>query len=246
MSLAFSDTSTYKGIIQELEREIGEDYGYISGNPTRLKAATVSVNQAYDDYLPLAFQGSGTWQFDDSNHTDYPEARHNLVSGRRDYKFTTDESSNLILDIHKVMVADSSGVFHEAKPVDKQSETDTDGLWDGRDTGGFPIKYDKTANAIFLDPIPNYNYTEGLKIFINREPSYFVSTDTSKKPGVPGHHHRWFVIRAAEDFARRNNLTNYPAIRAERLAMEASIKEYFGSRNRDERKRLEAAKHSNK
>jgi hypothetical protein len=75
----------------------------------------------------------------------------------------------------------------------------------------------------------------GLLLYINREASYFTSTDTTKKPGVPGIFHRWFAIRPAEDYARRNNLTNYPLLRAERLQMEKDIAAYFGRRERDVR-----------
>lgn len=246
MSLAFNDTTNFKGIVQEYESEIGVASGFISGNTERLKKFTVQANLAWDDFLEIAFGEDGTWQMDDSNHTDYPIITTNLVSGQRDYPFTTDGSGNLILDIFKVMVADSTGRFCEVKPVDVQSQQDTAAFYDGQNSGGVPTRYDKTANGIFLDLVPNYNYTNGLKIYINREPSYFVYGDTTKKPGVPGLFHRWFVVRPAENYGRRKVFANYPAIQTERIELQAKIKSYFSRRPKDERPTLVPMRQNNK
>lgn len=237
MSLQFNDTTTFKGIVQIYEREIGANQGDISGNTTKLKQFTADCNLSLDDYTAMAIQASGTWQFDDSNQTDYPILTTNLVSGQRDYSFTTDGSSNLILDIYKVLVLQSATgtVYSELYPVDQQSDMNVQGFTDGQNTTGTPVLYDKTANAIFLDPIPGYNATNGLKILINREASYFTSSDTTKKPGVPGLHHKYFALRPALDYARRNTLAILPRLENEVAKMEQSIKEYFGRREKDER-----------
>lgn len=254
MSLVFNDTATYRGLVQIYEKEIGANLGDISGNIKKLKQFTADVNLALDDFIRIALEASGTWQFDDSNHTTYPIIRTNLVSGQRDYQLTTDEGGNLILDVFKVLVADSSGRFHVVNPVDVQSENDTQGFTNGANNTGAPSTYDKTANAIFLDPIPGYNATLGLEVYINREGSYFVYTDTTKTPGVPGLFHRYFAIKPAYDYARRNSLSVEGSLAAEVLKMEGNrrlgvvgtIADYFGGRSRDERKRLEPARDSNK
>jgi len=238
MSAVFNDTTNYRGLVQVYEDEIGANLGDVSGNTTKLKKFAADANMALDDFVGMAIQSSGTWQFDDSNHTDYPIITTNLVSGQRDYTFTTDEGGSLILDIYKVLVADASGTFHEVDPVDAQSQKDTSGFWDGANTGGMPVKYDKTANGIFLEPIPNFNYTNGLKVYINREASYFTYTDTTKKPGVPGIFHKYFALRPAQDYARRNNLANQNKIQEEVLRMEKDIEDYYALRPKDERRRF--------
>lgn len=249
MSIQFSDTSTYKGIVQIFEKECGFERGTISGDTNRLKELAADVNLALDDFIAIAIQASGTWQFDDSNQTDYPEIKTNLVSGQRDYSFTTDQTGNLILDIYKVMVVSSatSGIFSEILPVDQQSPNgnndDTTSFIDGRNTTGIPWRYDKTANGIFLDPIPSFNATLGLKIQINREGSYFAYTDTTKKPGVPGLFHKYFALKPALDYARRNSLASYNRLYGEVLEYEGdrekgivgSIERYFGRREKDKR-----------
>ncbi len=246
MSLVFNDTSTYKGIVQLFEKECGFPRGTISGDTDRLKELAADVNLAFDDFVQLAIQSNGTWQWDDSNQTDYPIITTNIVSGQRDYAFTSDSSGNLILDVFKVFVANSNGVFSEIKAVDVQSDSDLSSFTDGQNTGGAPVRYDKTANGIFLDPIPNYNRTAGLKVYVNREPSYFTSSDTTKKPGVPGILHKWFVLRPAQDYARRNTLATLPRLEIEVLRMEQTIQDYFSSRIRDERQGFGLANESNK
>lgn len=243
MSLVFNDTSTYKGLVQMYEEEIGADIGFVSGNTVRLKKYTAEANVAFDELLSIGFTADGTWQLDDSNHTDHAIIRTNIVSGQRDYPVTSDETGNLVLDFFRVRVADASGNYRDIKPRDLQSET----AFDYFDSAtGVPSEYDKTGNTIILGSTPNYNATNGLEIYINREPSYFAYTDTTKKPGVPGNLHRWFVVRPAETYARRNSLTNYGALRSERMELEATIKETFAARSKDERKRLTVGAHSNK
>lgn len=246
MSIQFSDTTTFRGLVQQYEREIGVNRTDVSGDSDRLKEYTADSNDALDDFTAMAIQPSGTWQWDDSNHSDYPIITTNLVSGQRDYSFTTDENSNIILDIYKVLVADSSGVYHDTPPVDVQSQKDTVAFYDGQDVGGFPQSYDKTANGIFFDIIPNYSYANGLKIYINREASYFVDTDTTKKAGIPGLFHAYLYLKPAYIYARRNNLSSTERLFRDITVMEANIEEYFGNRSKDESPRLKVANHNNK
>lgn len=239
MSRAFNDTTNLNGIIQGIEEELRFSPGDISGDTTKMKLFTAAVNSAWDDYLTIALNASGTWQFDDSNHTDYPFIKTNIVQGQRDYTFTGDEGGNLILDIYKVAILGSATatLYEEIKPIDQQS----DPAWNlvaENSTQGVPYQYDKTANAIFLDPVPSYSATSGLKVYINREASYFTTADTSKKPGCPGLHHKYFSLKPALDYARRHSLSVEGSLRNEISVMEKSIEEYFGRRSRDERKRI--------
>lgn len=254
MSLAFNDTTTRKGIVQHYEKEIGANFGDVSGNTSKLKDFTADCNSAHDRFVELAIKSSGTWQFDDSNHTKYPTISTNIVSTQRDYTFTTDEQGNIILDIYAVWVADESGVFHKLEPVDKQNQVDMDTFENGQNQTGMPTRYDKTANGILLDLIPSYSYTNGLKVEINREGSYFVYTDTTKMPGVPGLFHEYYALRPAFDYARRKNLSILPRLEKEVVKMEGdvvagvtgTIEMYFSRRPKDERPRLSVIQQNNR
>ncbi len=243
MSLQFNDTEYYKGIVQTYEKEIGAELGFISGNEKRLKSFTADANLAWDEFLFRAFKASGTWQYDDSNHgDDFPFIRTNLVAGRRDYTFLRDESGNLILDIHRVMVAGADGIFREISPVDQQSQNsnnhNTDTLINGQDLTGEPTRYEKTGNGILLDLVPISDRSLALKVFINREASYFHWEDTTTTPGCPGTLHRWFAIVPALEYARRNNSARYETLLIEKQQLGLMIDETFGRREKDRPKRM--------
>lgn len=241
MSLTFNDTTTYRGIIQQIESNIKAPVGWISGNTVRLKQFTADINLALDRVVELIFQHNGTWQFDDSNHTDYPFITTTLTSGQRDYPFTTDEQSNLILDIYKVMIKQGTAAtdyYTEIYPVDQVTEKGKESFFSGQDATGIPYRYDKTANGIFLDPVPNYTVASGLKVFINREASYFISTDTTKKPGFAGLFHEYLALQPSYKYALRNGLKNANVLKNETLEMENQIEVYYSQRSRDEKQRI--------
>lgn len=240
MALKFNDTTNLNGLVQLYEAELNYNDGDVSGNTSKLKRFTASVNNALDRYFAIAIKASGKWQLDDKNHTDYPIITTDLVSGQRDYPFTTDGSGNLILDIYKVMVKDEAGVYHEIYPSDQQSNA-PESFYDGRNQTGRPYTYDKTGNALFLDFIPNYNSDEGLKVFINRSSSYFVYTDTTKTVGYP-YHQEYFYLKPAYEVARRLGLKEEAGLEKEILKLEGNplngqvglIQKAYGNRAKDE------------
>lgn len=243
MSLAFSDTTNKDGIIQQIEQALGFSDGYISGNTTRLAQFTGDVNLALDNAFSAIFHAGGTWQFDDSNHTaNYPIITADIVSGQADYTFTSDGSSNLILDIYKVRVADSTGTFKTLDVADKQSYAkDTFGTTSGRSE-----RYDRTGNGIFLDPKPDYNYTAGIEIYINREGSYFTTSDTTKKPGFNGLYHEYLVLKPAYKYARAHGLPQRKALKQDLFELEANMIEHYGGRGKDIVRRLGVTQHDNR
>lgn len=245
MSLYFNRTTQKDGIIQKIERMLGFADGYISGNTSELNKFTSEVNLALDDVLHIIFQVDGTWQFDDSNHSDFPTIFTNLVSGQRDYTFVQDESGNLVLDIYKVFVArnDNSGTYYdELTQVDPETSEKylNTGFTDGQNVTGTPYKYNMKANGIFLDPIPDYNKTNGIKVFINREASYFTTSDTTKKAGFDGLYHEYLAIKPAYNYARDNGMARAEQLKRDLLEMEERIREHYSRKSRDVRRTLTA------
>lgn len=249
MSRVFNDTTNLDGLVQKYEEEIGANLGDISGNTTKLKQFTSKTRSAWDTYLTIAIQASGRHQFDDSGYTDYPFIETDLVANQRDYTVLTDDNNALVLDIFKVMVKDSSGVYFEATPIDQQLRGEGVSIWDGQDTTGTPQEYDKTGNGIIFDVLPDYSWrndTEGeygIKLFVNREANYFTFSDTTTKPGCPGIHHDYFYLKPAMEYARSNGLANYNQLRDavfefegdEERGIQGKIAKYFAKRSRDER-----------
>lgn len=236
MSLVFNDTSTFRGLVQIYEKEIGANQGDVSGSTTKLKAFTADANLAMDEVITIAKNASGGWQPDDTNHTDYPERTMTLTSGTRRYKLsslTADAGTNLLLGLYKLFVKDSNGIYREMQHADVQSDSDVDGFADGQNIQGTPYRYDITGDFIDLDPVPNYTFAPGIKLLINREPAYFVYTDTTKKAGFPGNLHRYLAIKPAYDYARIHAPNLVKGLAGEVAQMRADITEEFSRRNRD-------------
>lgn len=201
---------------------------------------TADVNLGLAKAWSIIFSADGKWQWDDTSHTDYPIITTDIVENQRDYAFLTDNIGNLILDIYKVTRANNDGIFEEIYPVDVQSDEYTESFYDGRNITGIPMTYDKTANGIFLDVLPSYNSTGGLKLYINREGTFFITSDTTKKPGFAGLFHEYVVLFASYKYASRNGYKNKQDIYNDMIIMENEMRRYYGKRERDVQTRITA------
>ncbi len=243
MSIQFNNPSGKNGLIQLIERNLGMADGQISGSTTLMAQFTAEVNLAIDEVFGFLFPQGGTWNLDDANHTKDPFIKTNLVSGQRDYHFTLDEQGNVILDIYRVMVANPQGVYQEILPVDQETRdnnnNNTSSFIDERNLTGTPTRYDKTGNGIFLDLIPNYNYTNGLKVFISREALYFLTSDTTKVAGFAYLFQEYFALRPSYIYARTNNYKNVGELKRDSSEMQMAIKTYYGLREKDVLRRMQ-------
>ena len=203
-----------------------------------LDKKVIDMNLALDRAFALIFRNSGTWQFDDNNHTDYPIITTNLISGQRDYTFLDDEDGNLILDVFKVVVANPAGTYTEVFPIDVDQNVGTQAFYNGLNTGGQPWRYGKLANGIFFDAVLNYSSINGLKMYVNREASYFNINDTTKKPGFAGLFHEYIALRPSYQYAYRNSLLNVNLLKKEMEEMEDQLEIYYSNRNRDEKQQI--------
>lgn len=240
MSLVFSESTNKTGMY-----ELFQDLTQTNTTTYPIAKFTRDANNAYANFKMLSDRASGTWQNDDTNQTDYPIIKLNLVSGQRDYPLTVDGSStpNQILDIMRVDCAVSStGNLQELIPYDQTTGEPIPQAYLSSNTG-IPYRYDKLANAIFLDPTPNFSSTAGatsggMWVYINRTPVYFLSSDTTKKPGIPDFFHEYLVYRPAYFYC----VTKLPQLAAGYLnilqKLEQDIAYYYAHRNKDERKEL--------
>lgn len=243
------NSDTEEGLVQLYEDEIGAKRGDVSGNATLLNKFKAQVNSALGDFWTIALPAAGTWQLDDANQSDDPTATTALVANQRDYRFNTDGSGNSMLEVYRVFVANASGIFTEIFPVDVQSQSSTSTFTDGQNGTGTPTRYDKTADGIFLDPVPSYSLAGGLKVYFSRTPSYFASTDTTKKAGIPALFHKYLYLKPAFAYARRNSSANFNALKEiveemegdEARGLEGSIASYYARRSRDEKPGIRVA-----
>lgn len=191
---------------------------------------------AFDDYQNIVKQASSTWQADDTNHTKYPNMTFNVTTTQQDYTFTVDEQSNQVQDIYRVELKNPSGVWTLLTPYDEFLEEEAIGAREL--LTGTPTRYYKTANGIFLDVTPNYSSTNGIRMWYTRSPDYFLSTDTTKKAGIPNGHHRYLALKPAFWYWLPKDAAKASLYRNELSTIETSIAKDISLRNRDERPRL--------
>lgn len=227
MSIVFSESPNGTGLCELIDDCCGTNTTSFS-----LAKKAAFINAALDEAFAIIFSQGGTWQFDDKNHTEDPIITTDLVSGQRDYHFTVDEQSNVILDILNVWTKNSaSGVFKALERVDMATNA-PDTMNDGQATGGVPTKYALTGNGIFLDLIPNYNSTAGLQIIVNRQASYFTSSDTTKTAGIDGLCHDFLYLKPAYEYARNKGLANKESLFRDLQIATEKLKERYKTKER--------------
>lgn len=233
--MQFSDTSTKTGIVELLERLTGTSSATTSSYPLAIK--TVDINSAYSRYFSLASEYSKTFLADDTNQTDYPIVLTDLVANRQDYSFTVDGSStpNQIQNVYRVEIKDENGNWTLLTPID-MSDINV-ALPEYRKDAGAPEEYDKTANGLFLYPKPNYSQADSLRIYVSRTPVYFLSSDTTKTPGIPNEFHEYLAIRPAYLYCSYKALPQAITLREEMRDIERRIKER-ANRGRDNKPRF--------
>ena len=183
------------GLVEVLDNICGTD---VTVYPYKKKV--VHLNDALDWYKGIAQRNGYAWPFDDSNLTTPPIPTQNIVSGTGKYKMTGFSSE--VVDLLKLEIDDGTGVAKTLYPETLESFgnylgnlSGHVGGWTGASfdqlyvnaSAGIPTKYVKLGDYIYLDRIPNYNATNGLKAYVNRPSSKFLfvsATVTIATPGV--------------------------------------------------------------
>lgn len=228
--MIFSDVSNNTGILQQVR-----DIMRVDANQWSTAKVVNSCNNYLDTVAGYAIGADRRFQWDDTNHTKLPIGTTNLVANQSDYSFLTDEQGNKILNLIRIDILDSDGIYRKLQPMD-EVQIENEALDEWQKTAGKSIFYDKIAdNIVRLYPKPDTSVTSGLKFYFQRTPSYFVATDTTKEPGVPALLHRGFVISSAYDGAFTLDLPNTKMLAIELEKEKQKMIEYFENRLTDEK-----------
>jgi len=209
---------------------------WISGDSTKTidyTAADINanLNNYYNEVVSLIMQSDGRWEWDDNNLTTLPIATTNIVASQGDYEIDAADFLNVI----RVEIKDSAGDWITLEPMsyeDKSSVT----INSLDETEGTPTMYDKVGNSIMLHTIPNYSSTAGLKVYFQRTPSYFETTDTTKTPGFNPLYHRYLSMGAALDYCSVNEMNGRVNLLMKKMAdMRDAITDSYSKRSRDEK-----------
>ncbi len=234
----FSDTTNKNGIIQQIEKLTGLGDAGITGNATLLKQITADVNNAYSRAASIIIKVDGRMQWDDSNHTNQPISQFNLVSGQKDYSIFAAAPTALQdwLQVERVEILDTNdnGVF--LQPIDHQEINGAESEY--KDVNATPEQYDFNGASILFYPAPNYNKTNGGKIFFKRAPSYYVSTDTTKVPGFAVLYHELLALWPAYWWGVAKGKGYIKTVRQEIVLLEADLGKFYSNRPKFERPRI--------
>ncbi len=196
------------------------------------------VNNALNKYFIIANGAAGNWRpVDDTNQTDYPIIQGNLVTNQQDYTLATDEDGNQILDIYKVRILNPDGItWTTLSQINQDQITDSDLQ---TVTSGVPSQYYLNSNGIFLVQKPSYTTVNGMEIWINRTPTYFTVSDTTKKAGIPWVHHEYLALRPAWQYCSDKGLSNASDLKEQlfgkdgKSGLEGDIAKYYRDRNKN-------------
>lgn len=249
----YSDTVNKNGLIQECEFWTNLGDGTISGDAVLLPQFTNRINRAFDRVMPRVLSHDTNQRWDDVNHPTHPIGTADIISGQNDYTFLADSAGNSVLNITKILAMSSSTTQYgiELYKVIPGAAMNVPGVTSGRigtiDSSdetrvlspltsdvGQPIKYVERGNTFFVWPIPNFSATAGFKIFFERTQSYFVSTDTTKQPGIPAIFHPLLAMYASKDWLALHKAGNTVLLQyldQEIQKLEDNLDDMIGKRN---------------
>jgi len=209
---------------------------WVSGDSTKTidyTAADINanLNNYYNEVVSLIMQSDGRWEWDDNNLTTLPIATTNIVASQGDYEIDAADFLNVI----RVEIKDSGGnwITLDTMSYEDKSSVTINSL---DETEGTPTMYDKVGNSIMLHTIPNYSSTAGLKVYFQRTPDYFQTTDTTQAPGFNPLYHRYLSMGAALDFCSVNEMNSRVNLLMKKMAdMRDAITDSYSKRSRDEK-----------
>lgn len=199
--MQFNDTVNLSGLIQACEKNTNLGYGFISGDITLLKEFTNNINITMDKLWHIIFESTGSWEYDDKNSSDLPQATANLVSGTDKYALPSDA-----LTVKRVEMKNSAGDWFVLDPLVREDIKVA--IDEYRVADGLPTAYRLVGETLEIFPASNYNSTGGLKVYFDRGSVQFTTADTTKTPGFAQPYHylaglggslEWLKIHAPAD-----------------------------------------------
>jgi hypothetical protein len=177
-------------------------------------------------------QADGIWTVDDTNHDDQPRAYTDLVSGQSDYAIlgASPDTDKDWLEVIGVNCKNAGGVWYELKYIaDKRfGEPKTQ-----RDTvSGEPVSFYLEGTQLFLDSAPSYSSEGGLEVIFNRAPLYFVSTDTTKRPGFNTLFHEYLVLQPTYWWEKYKKVGDPEQTKRDIKEMEKDMADFYSNRNK--------------
>jgi len=196
-----------------------------------------NVNRHYDDVVSTILKVDGRWKWDDTNNTSQPIGNITMTEATTAVAIP----DTTYLTINRVEVKDVNGNYYQLTPFNER-EVNYQALSEFLKTPGRPLYYEKVGGYINLYPKPsssNVTLTTGLRVYFQRDASYFLTSDTTKIPGFAAPFHRLLSMGAALDYAIANEMNGKVNMLTPMIQiMKSELMEFYSSRSRDESVRL--------
>lgn len=199
------------------------------------------INYSLEELVSEIINADGTWQYDDTNHTDLPVGTGLLVEGQQSYSFAAE-----YLQIETIEVLNVEGTrYRRLKAVDindlhGQSIDDYFGVDEsGNPTKGYPEWYDISGDTIRLFPAPaaaNVTLAAGLKVRFKRTVDLFTTSDTTQEPGLPSTHHVLLAYMAAIPYCMSYKKDRVVMYQNKVNEMKATLIKHYAHREKDRKK----------
>lgn len=222
---------------------VHECWALVDADITSYPLATVTrrMNIALEELAGLIINADGTWQYDDTNHTDHPVGKGTLVEGQQDYSFASE-----YLQIEAVDYLGLDNVYHRLAPLDMhdfkdQSPDEYFGMTSGSPTTGTPEYFDANGDTIRLYPAPSATFctlASGLRVWFKRAPDLFATTDTTQQPGLPSSYHSLLSYKAALPYAAIYKQDRVPYLRDTIATMTKELIESYCHREKSRPARM--------
>lgn len=204
-----------------------------------IAAKTRRVNAGLEELIGEIINADGTWQYDDTNHTDLPRGTGDLVEGQQSYSFTGE-----YLQVTMIEVKDASGNWYKLKPLDQadldeQSPDEYFGLTSGSPRKGAPLYFDQLSDSFFLYPAPTstaVTLTAGIRVWFKRTADLFTTADTTQSPGLPSTHHILLAYMAAIPYCMTYKKDRVPLYQKKVDEMKKTLLAHYGQREKAKRK----------
>ena len=194
-------------------QDLYDDVDFLCGSnsvtyPTATKLRNINLH--YSQVAAKIWEAAGSWQYDDSNATDFGIATTDIVANQQDYELPSTCQRLERVELNGVLIPQQD--LHDIDVATSQ------------ESGQF---YDVTGRSIFLYPIPSTSITSGLKVFFNRDVTALSAV--SDVPGFATPYHRILSLGTSLDFSRNEN--DRKAWITDKAILENSMKRFYGKRN---------------
>lgn len=200
-------------------------------NSYPIASKTRRCNTALLDLEMKALMSDGTWQFDDKNYSSLPTGLQTLVDGQAEYDF-----DSTLLFIERVEVLLSDGITWA--PLAPLDETRIKGsIQNYLGVTGRPTQYYKRGNKLGLSPVPkaaSMTLVNGLKVYFKRTGALFVTSDTTKEPGIIPSSHILIAQKAALPYCKTYKKDRVAALILDITTCEKQHIRYYSKRAKDE------------